>query len=234
MLNERKAIAVLLADFRKGKKISDPMLYAESAKFLMDRYGSAKQVAEKLGLGKEVVRVLAKLTELPVEVRNLISRGDLLLTVAFDLVPLDPTRQLEVARAVCGLTHRDAREVIRQAARNPSRSAQEIRREVLSELEKKEVNIVMVGFTREIHKLLSQESADIPQLVTSIIQDWLEKKYPISTEATKQGMDLAPLIVRLPRPTFKALRKLSKKPANLVERIVISWLQRKEKNHMTS
>jgi len=231
MLNERKAIAILLADFRKSNKISDPMLYAKSAKFLIDRYGSAKQVAEKLGLGKEVVRILAKLTELPVEVRVLISKGDLLLTLAFDLVPLDPSRQLETARAVCGLPYADAREVIKRAKRNQSKSAQEIKKEVLGELEKKEVNIVVVGFTRQIHTLLSQKSAnDVPEFVIGIIEDWLKERYPLSTQAATEKASLTPLILKFPRAMFKALRRESRKPANLVEQIVLTWSQLKRMN----
>jgi len=228
MLNERKAIAILLTDFRKGKKISDPMLFAESSKFLIDRYGSAKQVAEKLGFSKEVVRILAKLTELPTEVKNLISRGDLLLTAAFDLVPLDSTRQIEVARSICGLSHGEAREVIRRAAKDPSKSAEVIKSEVLSNLEKKEVNIVMIGLTKQTHALLSQESQDTSLLVTQIVQDWLKQDFPL-VSLPKEHENLLPLIAKLPRTTFKALRRKSKKPANLVEQVVFSWLKREGK-----
>lgn len=227
MLDEKKALAILLANFRKGRKISDPMLFAESAKFLVNLHGSPKLVAEKLGTGKEVIRILSKLTELPTEVKELISRGELVFTVAFDLVPLDSSRQIEIAKAVCGLAQRDARKVIRYAIKNPSKHIDEIRREVLEELEKEEIDIVMIGFTRKIHNLLSQESENVPQLVVQVIEDWLKQRYPILDRVTTEG-DLITLTIRLPRQVYKALRRASKKPANLVEQIVLSWLQKKK------
>ena len=228
MSKERELLARFIANFRKSKKIGDSMEYARTCKALLDMYGSPEDVAEKLGVGRETVRILAKLTELPSEVQDLISKKSLPLTVAFDIVPLDRTRQTEVAKAVSGLPYRDARQVIRRISMNPDVPIESVRAEVLEELEKREIDIVMLAFPRKIHTQLLQESQNVSLLIKQVVEEWLEKDGLLDYPTTPKE-DLVSLTVRLPRATYRSLRKKSRTPANLVEKIILTWLKEKGK-----
>jgi len=230
MSREKQLLASFIADFKKGKKNADPIEYAKTCKALVDIYGSPESVAEKLGVGKETVRILSKIVELPLEVQNIISQRKIPITVAFDLVPLDRGKQIEVAKAVSGLPFKDARKVIRRFSENPNASAATIRTEVLSELEKKEVNIAMIALPNEIYTLLEEESKDVPQLISHMVEEWLAgdgSLYDYFYSGEKRNF--VSLTIRFSRKTFMALRRKTRKPANLVEQIVIAWLKQKGK-----
>lgn len=227
MSREKELLASFIANFKKGKKVADPIEYAETCKALIDLYGSPERVAEKLGIGKETVRILSKIVELPSEVKGLVSKRKIPLTVAFDIVPVDRSRQVEVARAVTGLRYRDARKVIRRLSENPQKSAESIRAEVLNELEKREVNIAMIALPRDIFGLLKEESKDVVALVGLIVDDWLAKGYPLDTSVSFEKKDLISLLVHLPRKTSMALIRKTRRPANLIEQIITTWLERK-------
>jgi len=229
MNREKQLLASFIADFKKGKKTADPIEYTKTCKALVDLYGSPESVAEKLGVGKETVRILSKVADLPLEVQNLISQQKIPITVAFDLVPLDHNKQIEAAKAVSGLPYKDARKVIRRISENPDKSVISIRAEVLNELEKKEVNIAMIALPKELYSMLQEESKDIPLLISRIVEDWLAKDSIPDYSYTPQKQNLVSLTIKFPRRTFMALRRKTRNPANMVERIIISWLKQKGK-----
>jgi len=226
---ERVALATFVANFRKTKKVSDPIEYAKNCKALIDIYGSVEEVAKKLEVGKETVRILSKILELPSEVQGFISQRKIPITVAFDLIPLSPARQIETAKAVVGLPFKDARKVIRRASENPQTPAKIVRDEVLSELERKEVNLAMIALSREVYALLQDESKDVPLLVSRVVDEWLMKNSSLDYSYTITKQNPVSLTIKLSRATFMALRRKTRKPANLVERIIISWLKQKGK-----
>jgi hypothetical protein len=229
MNREKELLASFIANFRKGKKFADPVKYAETCKALVDLYGSPERVAEKLGIGKETVRILSRIIDLPSEVKSLISKGEITLTVAFDIVPVDRNRQVEVARAVIGLPHREARRIIRRACANPHKPVEAIRDEVLAELEKKELTIAMIALRRNVFEKLKRKTEDVPALITCVVDDWLTKSYSLDNSFPVEKKNVVSLTVKLPRKASIALRRLTRKPANLIERIVITWLNREEK-----
>jgi len=229
MSREKELLASFIADFKKGKKSTDPIKYAETCKSLIDLYGSPEKVAEKLGIGKETVRILSKIVDLPSEVKSLISKRKIPLTVAFDLIPLDHARQSEAAKAITGLHHRDARQVIRRISENPHKSAESISAEVLAELERREVNITLIALPREIYSLLEKESKDVTTLISHVVEEWLEKNGALDYSYEVREDNLISLAVKFSRTTLAALRKKTKNPANLVERIIISWLRKTKK-----
>jgi len=227
---EKQLLASFIADFKKGKKTANPMKYARTCRALVNMYGSPQSVSEKLGVGRETVRILSKILDLPSEVQELISQRKIPITVAFDLVPLDSDKQIEVAKAVLGLSFKDARRIIRRLSEDPHLLATTVRTEVLSELEKKEVNIAMIALPREIYRLLQKESRDVPELIRSIVVDWLAKDHPLGDHPhAVEKANLVSVTIGFPRRTFMALRRKTRKPANLVERIVIGWLKQKGK-----
>jgi hypothetical protein len=227
MTKEQEVIASFIANFKKVKKTADPIEYAEYCKKLIEILGSPEEVAKKLEVGKETIRILSKVSELPPEVKELISKKLLPLTVAFDIVPLPPKKQTEAARAVVGLSYRDAREVIKRISQNPHKSPASIRDDVLKELETKEINIVMMAFPDYVLELLRNESQDISALVTRIADDWLKRNYPLESYLPSKKQNIISLVVKLPRKTFAALRKRTRNPANLIERIIITWTKQK-------
>jgi hypothetical protein len=227
MTKEQEVIASFIANFKKVKKTANPIEYAEYCKKLVEILGSTEEVAKKLEVGKETIRILSKVSELPPEVKELISKKLLPLTVAFDIVPLPLKKQVEAAKAVVGLSYREAREVIKRISQNPHKSPESIRSEVLKELENKEIDIVMMAFPDYVLELLRNESQDIPALVTRIVDDWLKHNYPLESYLPSKKQNLISVVVKLPRKTFAALRKRTRNPANLIERIIITWTKQK-------
>ena len=100
---------------------------------------------------------------------------------------------------------------------------------MLNALEKKEVNIAMIALPKELYSVLQEESKDIPLLISRIVEDWLAKDSIPDYSYTPQKQNLVSLTIKFPRRTFMALRRKTRNPANMVERIIISWLKQKGK-----
>ena len=229
MSRQERLLASFIADFKKGKKSGDPLEYARACKALVDLYGSPKDVSEKLGVGKETVRVLSKILELPIEVQNLISSRKIPITVAFDLVPLNRDKQVETAIAISGLPFKDARAIIRRVSEDPEKSASSIREEVLGDLEKREINMAIIAIPKEMYTMLQEESKDVPLLISRIVEDLLAKDRTPHFSYAHQKQNLVSLTIKFTRRTFMVLRRKTRNPANLVEQIVFDWLKRKGK-----
>ena len=223
MNHEKELLAKFIVNFKKGKKITDPIEYAQTCKALVDLYGSPEIVAKKLGIGKETVRILTKILELPSEVKDLISTRRIPLTVAFDIVPLSSAVQIEVAKAVIDLHFKDARRVIRRKSENLTKSADDIRTEVLDELNNREINMALIALPRKICESLKKESKDIPALIGRIVDDWLVEGYPLVNSLSLEKNDLTSLMVKLSRKASMAIARKARNPANLIERIVVTW-----------
>jgi len=229
MSGQEHLLASFIADFKKGKKSRDPLEYARAAKALIGLYGSPKDVSERLGVGKETVRILSKILDLPTEVQNLISSRKIPITVAFDLVPLNRNKQIETAMAVSGLPFKEARAIIRRVTEEPEKSVSRIRVEVLGGLEKREINVAIIAIPREMYTMLQEESKDVPSLISRIIDDQLAKDHAMHFPHVPPTQDTVSLTIKFPRRTFRALRRRARNPANLVEQIIIDWLKRKGK-----
>ncbi len=97
----------------------------------------------------------------------------------------------------------------------------------MDELDKREVNIVMIAFPKRVYETLLTESAEIIQVTNAIVEEWLAKEYPLDASLIADDRGLVSLTIRLSRKTFHALQKRGRRPADLVERIIISWLKQK-------
>jgi hypothetical protein len=229
MSKEQKLLASFIVNFKKGLKVGDPMEYARVCRELINAYGSAQDVSQKLGVGKETVRILSKISELPTEIQQLVSSRKIPLTVAFDLVPLGREKQIETANAVSGLSFKDARAVIRRVSEDPEKSASSVRAEVLGDLEKREINMAIIAIPKKMYEILQEESKDVPLLISHIVDNHLTKDRPIPFSYANQKQDSVSLTIKFPRKTFMALRRKTRNPANLVERMIVDWLKRKGK-----
>lgn len=135
-MNTKNDVALLLTYFRKWKSEVNPSEIIKRCKRLVSLYGLSK-AAKMVGVSRETMRIWAKLDGLPNEVKRLISKGDLLPTIAFDIVPR--RRQIQIAKAVAGLPYKEAKEIIRHLKKTPQKSIKKIRNEVLDEFEEKEL-----------------------------------------------------------------------------------------------
>lgn len=222
-------LAAFIADFRKGKKTGDPMRYVRSTKKLIELYGSPKTVSEMLGVGKETVRILAKIAELPNEIQELVSAREIPLTIAFDLVPFNSERQVEIARVIRNLSFKEARKIIRYIGDNPEKSAEDARVEIMRTLESREINIAMIAIPKRFYDSLQKEETDVTALVARIIDEWLASQYSLDISELDNEGGMVSLTLKLSRNTFHALRRITRKPADLIEKIVVSWLRKREK-----
>jgi len=229
LTQEKRLLASFIADFKKGKKAGDPLEYARTCSKLVKLYGSPEIVSKKLGVGKETIRILSKIPELHPHIQNLISQRRIPLTVAFDLIPLDCNKQVEAANAIVGLPFKDARKVIRRISANPRIRAATARAKVLDELERKEANIAIIALPKEMYQLLSNKSKDVPRLIRKLVDEWLVKGSPLDRCYHAEKANLVSVTIKFPRRTFSLLRRRTRKPANLVEGIVMAWLKQESK-----
>jgi hypothetical protein len=213
----RKNLAIFFANYRKSNKFSDPIAYAESVRNMIHEYGSAERVAQDLEKGKETIRALAKVADMPKEVKRLISSGELLLTVAFDLLPFEPSRQVGLSRTVTGLSFKDARAVLRYVKSHPNESAAAARKIVLTELEKHEMVLAVMRFPRDTYEIITR--ADPSKTIIDGAQRWLDEGAP-TLPPLVSGRGRLRLIVRVPRELHARLRRNSRNVPNLLERIV--------------
>jgi hypothetical protein len=213
----RKNLAIFFANYRKSNKFSDPIAFAESARNLIQEYGSAERVARDLEKGKETIRALAKVAGMPTEVKKRISSGELLLTVAFDLLPFESSRQIELSRAVAGLSFKDARAVLRYAKSHPNESATAARKMVLAELEKHEMVLAVMRFPMDTYKIITR--VDPNKTIIGAAQRWLDEGAP-ALSPLASGRGRLRIIVRVPRELHARLKRNGRNVPNLLERIV--------------
>jgi hypothetical protein len=216
-LTTKKALATLFASYRKLNKFSDPITFAESARYLIREYGSAERVAQNLEKGKETIRALAKVADMPSEVKRRISSGELLLTVAFELLPFEHSRQVELSRAVTGLSFKDARAVLRYSKEHPNESAAISRKKALAELENREIVLAVMRFPRDMYRIVSR--GDPSKTIANAAQRWLNDGAP-SLPPLAAERDRLRLIVRVPRDLHRRLRRYNRNVPNLLEKIV--------------
>jgi len=221
-LTEKKALAILLASFRKGRKYSDPIEFAESAKYLSRLYGSSEAVAERLEVGRETIRALVKVAEMPKQVKKLIADRKLLLTVAFDLIPFEPSRQRQLATQVAGLSFKDGRAVIRYSSKHPEEPIAEAKERALKELDKRELDIAVIRLPRAVHKVIVRGNPD--KTMATLCRRWLHDGTPELPNSTL-GSDLLRLIVRVPRRTYRELKSRTRNVANLIEKIATYYVK---------
>lgn len=226
-MNTKNDVALLLTYFRKWKSEVNPSEIIKRCKRLVSLYGLSK-AAKMVGVSGETMRIWAKLDGLPDEVKRLISKGDLLPTIAFDIVPR--RRQIQIAKAVAGLPYKEAKEIIRHLRKTPQKSIKKIRNEVLDEFEEKELAGVIIGLPIQTYQTLQKKSKNVSKLIERIVEGWLKHGGPKLAVQKKErrSKEIVPVVVKLSRLTLTLLRKKSRQPANLVEQIVIGWAKQKK------
>lgn len=234
MLNEKKAKALIAANFGKGRKSINQLEYANCYEFLYNRYRSIKSVIKQLKsagvkkVGYETVRInveVAKAAKSSPKLQQLISNGLVPLTVVFELIPLgDPKRQAEVGEAIAGFPSNVARWIIREASKNPQESATKVRDRALEQIRKMSPTIVAFALPEKMYKALQKKSKDTEEWVRCVVINWLGKGGPPLKFVKFTKKKLQVVTVTFSKPIFKKLQKKGN-PADLVKQIVIDQLK---------
>lgn len=181
-INEEKILASLYLNLKGSKKKKDNWIeIADNCKQLVDYYGSAMKVAEKLGVHYEIIRSILKLLTLPEEVRQLIRVNKILFDVGQRIARIkDAKTQIKVAKAVVGLSNHDAREVVQYAKKYPDASLEDFRRRVIDSKNKVEkINLAIVPIKEETYKLLKKfgqrYKLSPEKLILKIVNQWIEQ-----------------------------------------------------------
>ena len=178
--DEEKMLANLYLNLKGGKTKQDNWFnIAQDCKQLTEYYGSAKKVAEKIGVSYEIVRALLKLPTLPEEVQELIRNDKILFDVAQRIARIrGKERQVEVARAIVGLSAHDARDLIQYAKKYPKDPLGDFKKRVTEGKDKIEkIHLAIVPLKEKTYNLLKIEgqkrniSAD--KFILQIVNQWI-------------------------------------------------------------
>ena len=134
-LDEATALAVLYTNLKKRKRVSDPILIAESAKFLVELYdGSYEKVADVVGTHPSVIRKWARLANAPDEFKQYVKDNKIYPVAAFAIMSAfpDPELQSEIAKAIAGCGEAQITRLVKLKKRNPDFSIDECKKKVMS------------------------------------------------------------------------------------------------------
>jgi len=180
-INEEEILANLYLNLKGPKKKKDNWItIAHNCKQLTDYYGSAKKVAEKMGVHYEIIRSILKLLTLPQEVQQLIKNDEILFDVGQRIARInDKETQIKVAKAVVGLSNHDAREVIQYAIKYPEAPIEDFKKRVIDSKNKIEkINLVIIPLKVETYELLKKigekDKLSPEKLLLKIVNQWIE------------------------------------------------------------
>ena len=179
-IDEEKILARLYLNLKGAKKKQDNWFdIAQDCRQLRDYYGSAKKVADKIGVSYELIRSLLKLPTLPEEAKELIKHDKILFDVAQRIARINgKERQAEVARAVVGLSAHDARDLIQYAKKYPKEPLDDFRKRVTEGKDKIEkVHLAIIPLKEKIYSLLKTEGqrrkVSPERLILLILDEWI-------------------------------------------------------------
>jgi len=130
-LDEATALAVLYTNLKKRKRVSDPIIIAESAKFLVELYGgSYEKVADVAGTHPSVIRKWARLADATDEFKQYVKDNKIYPVAAFAIMSTfpNPGVQSEIAKAVAGWGEAEITRLIKLKKRNPDFSIDECKK----------------------------------------------------------------------------------------------------------
>jgi hypothetical protein len=179
--DEEKILANLFLNLKGPKKKRDNWIeIANNCKQLVDYYGSMSETAKKLGVNYEIVRSVLKLLTLPEEVKSLVRSNKILFDVGQRIARInDRETQIEVAKAVVGLTSHDARELIQYAKNNPNADLEDFKRRVITSKNRKEkLHLTIIPLKEETYSFLkkigAKEQLSPEKLIQNVINQWIK------------------------------------------------------------
>lgn len=212
-MTEEEALAILLKNLKKRKKISDPLRIAEACRYLSNLYGSYSEVADRVGVSSEIIREFVHISKLSENVKKLIQQGLIQgVDIPYRISRIeDKDRQFEIAKAVIGLKSHIVREIVEYARRHEEKSAEECKEEVLKSK----------GETIEIHTILipfDTESSE--EEIEHAIKEGLKPKRPFHCKV-KDSI----LIISLHKEDFDALKERARASGGTIEGAIEEMLR---------
>lgn len=190
MLDEETALSILFANTRRKKRRVDLITLAQSCKYLVDLYGSKKDVAEKVGLSTEMIRELMLPLKLPGEIRKLISsrKIDSIDTVREISALKEPSKQIAAANEFINTSTKDVRDIKRLI--NKARLPAEKAKEIILEAKPKDLHIFVMDFDEEMYRSLlehaKRKKIEPAELVKEIVSNWLKSENTLNKK--REGM----------------------------------------------
>lgn len=181
--DEETALAILITNLKGAKRKRDDWLtIAESCRFLRQKYGSIKKVADRVAVAQETLREIEKLLDLPDEVKQQILNGAIGFKTGYEISKIpDKTRQVEAGEVVANMGYLDARAITDYARRNPHMTVEDCRRRVIeTKTITEKLHLVVVPFEDEVFQKLAEEAKNqnipLDELINNVIKHWLEQK----------------------------------------------------------
>lgn len=107
-------IGFIQNQFRKSRK-DDPIKYVESCHQLIDLFGfqNTIKIFKKNGIkmGNSTLQALYKVSLKSPQIKEMIHKRELLLTVAFEIPQIDEEMQIEIAKAMKNKNYSDAKKI---------------------------------------------------------------------------------------------------------------------------
>jgi len=179
--NEEELLASLYLNLKgPKKKHGNWMDIAEDCKKLKEYYGSAKKVADRIGVSYELIRALLTLLTLPEEVQTLIRDDKILFDVGQRIARIKgKERQIEVAKTIARLPAHDARDILQYAKKYPEAQLGDFKTRVTQGKDSIEkVHIALVPLREDIYETLKmegqQKKLSVEKTILLILKQWVD------------------------------------------------------------
>ena len=178
--DEAKALATTLSNTRTKKRRDDLITVAGAMKYLVQLYGSQREVAARVGVHPEMIRQFLTVLRLSGSVQALFATRQLdSVDVAKELVTLkDQTQQEQTAVEIANMPSKDARDITRLIKN--TRCGVEAAKKAVLEAKPSGLNIFLLDFADDVLRKLECEARKRKmkpaELVREIVNDWLSAK----------------------------------------------------------
>jgi hypothetical protein len=178
-IDEENLLAELFVELKgPKKKRSNWIDIAKKVRAATQLYGSIGNTAKKLGVSYELIRSILTLLTFPREVQILIKDNKIGYDAAQRLYRIrDPTKQVQVANTIAGMTSHKQREIIQYATKYPEYSLERFKARVKAPaITKEKIHVLILPIRNTTYKALkkqaSKEKTSPEKVILRIIEDW--------------------------------------------------------------
>jgi len=188
MTRQDTLLATLFVNLKGDKKKKEDWISIANKCAELVKKKSHKKLANELGVSPELIRAILSLLELPKEVQHLIKEGKILFDAAQRINTIDRDkekkqrgkRQIEVARAIAGLTSHEQREIIQYAKKYPNSTLSNFKKRVTLEVPTEKIHVAIIPLNEELFRSLQSESVknkiSLEKAILNIIEEWRQRR----------------------------------------------------------
>lgn len=181
-------LATLFVNLKGDKKKKEDWISLAIKCAELAKKKSHKELANELGVSPELIRAILSLLELPKEVQYLIKEKKILFDAAQRINTINrgkekkqrEKRQIEVARAIAGLTSHEQREIIQYAKKNPNSTLSNFKKRVTLEVPTEKIHVAIIPLNEELFRSLQSESVrkkiSLEKIILEIIDKWRKER----------------------------------------------------------